>query len=157
MHSVWKSQKKSHSTLRAKRATFTFSKAARGRPEGPTERSVFKFFFVKLANFGWELVTWHGQKTDFKSLAAAANLPTFGAKIKFLKLERIDMQTEEILKCCRHFVDQFCKAITDLLQLLCYLKAMLFCMRSTWESPFSVTRQRTLDLWNCFKITLFSL
>ena len=24
---------------------FVFSKAARGRPEGPTERSVFKFFF----------------------------------------------------------------------------------------------------------------
>ena len=54
--------------------TGQFSKAARGRPEGPTERSVFKFFFVKLANFGWELVTWHGQKTEFKSLAAAANL-----------------------------------------------------------------------------------
>ena len=32
--------------------TGQFSKAARGRPEGPTERSVFKFFFVKLANFG---------------------------------------------------------------------------------------------------------
>ena len=29
-----------------------FSKAAQGRPEGPTERSVFKLFFVKLANFG---------------------------------------------------------------------------------------------------------
>ena len=27
------------------------SKAARGRPEGPTERSVFKFFFVMLAIF----------------------------------------------------------------------------------------------------------
>ena len=29
----------------------TFSKAARGRPEGPTERSVFKIIFVMLAVF----------------------------------------------------------------------------------------------------------
>ena len=28
-----------------------FSKAARGRPEGPTERSVFKLFLGMLANF----------------------------------------------------------------------------------------------------------
>ena len=28
-----------------------FSKAARGRPEGPTERCVFKFIFVMLAVF----------------------------------------------------------------------------------------------------------
>ena len=28
-----------------------FSKAARGRPEGPTEQSVFKFFFVMMAIF----------------------------------------------------------------------------------------------------------
>ena len=30
---------------------YYFSKAARGRPEGPTERSVFKIFFVMLAIF----------------------------------------------------------------------------------------------------------
>ena len=30
---------------------YSFSKAARGRPEGPTEQSVFKIFFVMLAVF----------------------------------------------------------------------------------------------------------
>ena len=38
------------------------SKAARGRPEGPTERSVFKFFFVMLAIF-W-LTFWHHQQQN---------------------------------------------------------------------------------------------
>ena len=33
----------------AARASTSLSKAARGRPEGPTERSVFKIIFVMLA------------------------------------------------------------------------------------------------------------
>ena len=45
-HSVWKSQKKSHSTLRAKRATFTFL----------VDKSSLKM--AKMVNFGEFLKTW---------------------------------------------------------------------------------------------------
>ena len=46
LHSVWKSQKKSHSTLRAKRATFTFW----------VDKSSLKM--PKMVNFGEFLKTW---------------------------------------------------------------------------------------------------
>ena len=46
LHSVWKSQKKSHSTLRAKRATFTFW-VDKSSLKGP-----------KMVNFGEFLKTW---------------------------------------------------------------------------------------------------
>ena len=41
-----------------------FSKAARGRPEGPTERSVFKIIFVMWANFDRIGQQKNGQKTE---------------------------------------------------------------------------------------------
>ena len=47
VHSVWKSQKKSHSTLRAKRATFTFW----------VDNSSSKM--PKMVNFGDFLKTWN--------------------------------------------------------------------------------------------------
>ena len=48
--------------LLAGEETGNLSKAARGRPEGPTERSVFKFFFVMLAVL-W-LTFWRGKGNE---------------------------------------------------------------------------------------------
>ena len=41
--------------------SFALSKAARGRPEGPTERSVFKIIFVMLAVFQLRIRQKHPQ------------------------------------------------------------------------------------------------
>ena len=43
------------------------SKAARGRPEGPTEQSVFKFFFGMLANFRAKVSIGEGQQRQLSS------------------------------------------------------------------------------------------
>ena len=48
----------------AKRVHINLSKAARGRPEGPTERRVFKIFFVMWANFDRIGQQKNGQKTE---------------------------------------------------------------------------------------------
>ena len=48
----------------------TLSKAERGRPEGPTEQSVFKFFFGILANFRANISEAQGDFLVFKIDAA---------------------------------------------------------------------------------------